>query len=360
MIYIITFIYFISVSYLQVTNRLKNKERILYVAALFLMIFQNGFRWQIGTDWLPYLEHFKSIQLYGIDGSYEMFYNYFAYVVSLFTDSYTVFLLIHATIVYILYFYWIKKFLSANQFVALLVFYASTIGFMGMNRQHISIALCLFSTPFYLRKKYWIFIIINYIAFGFHTTAIIFPFMVLLANRKITVKTFVLLIILSFVMNQFLPLNNIFFWFTNRIGESTAEKSTLYLNIDTKRTLLDLFLNLLRKTLVLVPIFLLRKRIDWNNPFFILALNMYVFGIMMTILFNGSLQFLVGRFTLNYVIFECILWAFIAQYIKNKLYKKAYVFFLLIYAIFVFYRSIILYPELFIPYKSVFTKFQIL
>ena len=74
----------------------------------------------------------------------------------------------------------------------------------------------------------------------------------------------------------------------------------------------------------------------------------------MFILFNNELQFLVGRLTNYYSLFQCVLFAMLVPALRGTLEKYTYTILVLVFAIVSFYRSIALYPELFIPYKSVF------
>lgn len=324
-----------------------------YVPLVFIVIvLQDGLRWEMGTDWKPYLDQYNDFVKYGFSRSFDLLYDWFAYTISRISNNYNVFLIIHAILIYILYFTWIKKLIPEYFYIALFIFYTLMIGYLGMSRQHIAIAICLFSTPYLLTENYKKFIALCIIACFFHSSACLFPILGLFARRKISYKVYLILIVLSFIINNILFLRNIFEIFMNQLGEIYSAKSADYLNWDSQRTLAGFILGLSKKTIILIMIIIVRNKINWSNKTFIFSLNMYMFSILMFIAFDSNLQFLVGRLLIYYSIFECILWGFVAKTMNGTYNKTFFCLLLIIYGIITFYRSIAVYPELFIPYHT--------
>ena len=67
--------------------------RYTFLFILLLLIFLDGFRWNIGTDWRSYYDYFSS---HSIDSYYEIGYSLFSFFISSLTDNYTIFILIIA------------------------------------------------------------------------------------------------------------------------------------------------------------------------------------------------------------------------------------------------------------------------
>ena len=114
-------------------------EKYKYVFAFTcfaLLVFQDGFRWETGTDWDPYHNFFEdlTISIQPEDSDFDIGYVIFTYIIRSISDNYTIFLTVFSVIFYSGFFYLIFK-CSDAPFTSLLVFYMSTVYYMGMNRQ---------------------------------------------------------------------------------------------------------------------------------------------------------------------------------------------------------------------------------
>jgi hypothetical protein len=128
----------------------------MYIIAYILLVFQVGLRWETGTDWYSYLNHFESINDIAstspLENGFEFGYNLSIWFVKLISSEYTIFLLFHAILFYIILFYSFSRY-TPYFFVSLLLFYTVTMGVMGSNRQLIAIVICLFSLRYVLDKN---------------------------------------------------------------------------------------------------------------------------------------------------------------------------------------------------------------
>mgnify|MGYP002516214729 CR=1 FL=1 len=87
-------------------------EKYKYVFAFIcftLLVFQDGFRWETGTDWDPYHNFFEelTISIQPDDSEFDIGYILFSYIIRIITDNYTVFLTVFAVLFYSAFFYFI-------------------------------------------------------------------------------------------------------------------------------------------------------------------------------------------------------------------------------------------------------------
>lgn len=354
-IYVITFLLFLLLGYFDLYVDLgRYKKNILYGTLFLLLVFQVGFRWETGTDWIPYKDNFDdttSIEMVflGILNGFEIGYGYCVYLVRSRTDDYSFFLIIHAIVFFALVFKANRK-LSPFPIVSLLIFYTLTIGVMGSNRQLIALAICLYSLQFVDAKKPIIFFILVVLASLFHTTAVIFTVFYFL-NRDFKKYQILLAILLAFIIGK-TSLPNLFFsGFGNLLGGTAASKAEVYGEIEVTAGL-SLF-GLIRR-LIYFAIFLYNyDKLSQKFRMYKLLFNGFLFGLIFYFLFSSTLIILVNRGSLYFNVMESFLLA--SQLLLFTPKDRGYVFVMLImYSIYIFFQSISAYEDLFIPYKGIF------
>ncbi|HCE47565.1 MAG TPA: EpsG family protein, partial [Prevotellaceae bacterium] len=115
----------------------KYVSRIFFFSLCWLVL-HDGLRWFIATDWDVYYRFFRYCLLVKGDAVYfEPGYVLLNKIVRTVTDQYTVFLLLHAVIVYSLIGSTIYKY-AAYPLLSLALLYAMMLGYLGMNRQYIA------------------------------------------------------------------------------------------------------------------------------------------------------------------------------------------------------------------------------
>ena len=333
------------------------KRNFLYFFVGLLFVLHDGLRWDMGTDFQPYLNHFKfsDTDPYEFE-NFEILYQKLVKFSKLLVDSYTFFLLLHAAIIYLLYITALKKYTNYT-FLALSFLYVSMIGLLGSNRQLIALALCFFSLRFIVEKKWWVFFGLMVLAFGFHKTSIVF-LVILFLDRKINNKVLVGSLVVCVLLSMSSSVMGVFEVVTQKLLPSLFEdkaEAYLYNNDEFNNTVVGTIFGLIRKGL---PIFLLIyiKEKGFENKYFNIIFNISVLAFLAYVLFNNNLQFLVGRLTSYFSVFECVVysWFFMMLY-KSKV-KFAAILLYTVFCIVIFFRSIAIYPEIFIPYKSVFNQ----
>ena len=99
-IYYFTILLFSFLSLFEWLNKDKNIEkplRIIHCLVFVVLVVEIGLRWETGTDWSAYLDHFMSFARPKEDGfTFEWGYDNFVRIIYSLTGSYSFFLFYHA------------------------------------------------------------------------------------------------------------------------------------------------------------------------------------------------------------------------------------------------------------------------
>ncbi|MFV8327794.1 EpsG family protein [Flavobacterium sp. ZS1P14] len=358
-VYIITLLVFFLFSFFEIRCELTEKQkRILRIILFVILVFQVGFRWKTGTDWPPYLNHFNntfelSDTLISILSGFEPGYAFFVLLVKKMSDDYTVFLVIHTLIYYFLVFHAFKK-LSPFYFTSLMIFYVTTLGVMGSNRQLIALAICLYSLKYIIDKNAFKFFLLIGIAFLFHSTALIFCVFFFL-NKDIRKIWIIGVLFLSFILGKTNLPFFIFSFVGNSIGGASANKADFYTE-GAKDFLaenpLGIF-GLIKRLFFLVLFSLNYNFLTAKLKYYKLIFNGYYFGLIFYFLFSSTLLILVNRGSLYFNVMECFLLASQFLIIKTRLERSYILVLLLVVCVFLLFQSISVYSDLFVPYKGI-------
>jgi len=361
--YIIVIIVLSILAFFEIFNReITDKYKLLFAfICISLLIFQDGFRWETGTDWTIYKNYFERLTLdyewnTGDSEEFDLGYVFFCYIIRLFTDNYTFFLVLYAVVFYSVFFYFIFK-LSDSPFVSLLLFYMVTVYYMGMNRQFMAMEFYVIGLIFLTKGNKKGFLLCLFVGFFFHKT-IILGLLSLFVNKKIpnyiliTVLCIVSLIALSGIINR-LPLE-IFSIF----GEQSSDKMEMYTNqTEVSASLLNSILALCRKLIWIVPLMVFENRLNKSNAYY-LFFNLYFIGALFYILFNGTiLQVFVARALIYFNLMEIFLVPYVLSLLKQNYGKLLVMFLIVAYVFFNVYKGFSGLGEnndYFVPYKGLF------
>lgn len=356
-VYIFIFTLFFLFSFLEVRTSIElSQKKILYIILYSFIVLLVGFRWETGTDWTQYLKNFTnttSIEtvIINILLGYEIGYGLFTFLIRLFTENYSVFLIIHALLYYFLIFKANKQ-LSPFPFLSLLLFYASTMGILGSNRQIIALAICLYSLKFVLEKRSFIFFLLVAIAFLFHTSALLFIVYYFL-NRDIP-KHFILFTLFCAIIigRTNLPVL-LFSDIGSLLGGASAYKVEYYSENEVSETSASL-IGLVRRLLFFMIFFVNYRILSIRFPPYALLFNGFFLGLVVYFLFSTSLIALAGRGSFYFNVMECFLLSSQLLLFNSKRDRAYLLIIFFVYSYLIFFQSIAEYPELFIPYKGVF------
>ena len=358
-IYIFTFAVLFIFSFLELRMNLSvllQKKMSAFVYSL--LVLQVGLRWQTGTDWDSYLLHFEQINnfsdVFFAIIHFEPGYTFFVLVVKSVWNSYTVFLVVHALVYYALIFSAFKK-LSPYLFISLLIFYATSMGVLGSNRQLIALGICLYSLRYVIDKNAIKFFILIACASLIHITAVIFIIYYFL-NKDIKQLWLFAILIVSFVIGKTSLPFLLFDFVGNNIFGMASTKALRYIQI-AEDDLLNNSLSVLGfiKRLLFIGLFIYNyKFLTSKLRYYKLIFNGYLVGLVIYFLFSSSLLILVNRGSLYFATMEVFLLASQFLILKNKYNKVIFLIVLFIIVLYLFFQSIAGYADLFIPYKGIF------
>jgi len=358
-IYIITLFILFFFSFLDVRYKLTSEQRKWLVFISYtVIVLQVGLRWETGTDWNSYLDHFRStskfIEISPFRNGMELGYNIFVWAIRILTAKYSIFLILHSVIFYLLIFKSFQRY-TPYIFLTLLLFYSITLGLWGSNRQLIALAICLYSLRYIVEEKPVIFFALIFLATMFHISAILFTVYFFL-NRNLKPALFVSVLIISFVLGRTTIPNKIFFGIADIVGGSAATKALFYIN-NANEYMSEHSLSIigLVKRIAFLTVFYVNgKKLIPQLPFYRLLLNGYFLGIILYFLFSNSLLIMVSRGSLYFTAIEPLLLSSQLLLFNKKENKIVLLFLLFIFSFFFMYQSIGTYSDLFNPYKGLF------
>lgn len=355
--YIFSFILLSFFAFGDIFLKRKKYHSGFIIIIILWLIFHDGFRWGIGTDWSNYFTYFSNCLEVSAD-DFEVGYKLLNRTIRKITENYTVFLVAHAILVYLLISRSIVKY-SVNPLFSFLFFYCIMLTYLGMNRQYLAFSICVFSYKFILERKFISFALCIVTAFFFHTSALMFVFGYFL---HIKIKTRYLIIILLTVvvvsvlglMNR-LPLNLFFL-----LDSGIADKLTFYAESDFLTTNpIFTILALVKRSIWIILALLFDKSIKNKNENYYFFFNLYFIGTIIYILFNNTiLQIVVSRGVLYFNIAEIFLIPYILSIFKDGITKGIVFFLLLFYGLLTMQKGMNFYKDdlgvdIYRPYNSV-------
>jgi hypothetical protein len=358
-IYIFSILLLFTLSCLELNVAISpaTKKALTLLVYVFLVL-QVGLRWEIGTDWQSYLDHFESVDTFSSAAptlmSPEYGYNIAVWLFKLVTSSYSSFLVMHAAVYYYLIFNSIKRY-TGILFLPLMLFYCVTMGVTGSNRELIAAAIGLYSLRYICDGKRIYFFLFVALACMFHLSALIlllFP----LFNRKIRPALLLLLLVCSIAIGASPLPQFVFSTFGNMIGGFALLKANYYLR-GSQDSLLDSGLSAfgLVKRLVLLTLFYYNRRaLSEKLRYYNVMLNAYIAGVVIYFIFANSLLILVSRGDLYFNVLEPLLLASQVYLLTRRSSKLVMASALCVLSFIFFFQSIALYPDIFIPYNWVF------
>jgi hypothetical protein len=368
-IYIVLFSILFLIAFLEPTIEIHRAKKIFAYITMLIMSLFIGLRWQTGTDWIPYKNLFDTLQLnwsflinvYHFDIGYVLLNA----IIRVFTENYTVFLIINSFItIYVLYRLIIK--LSPYPNLSLFMFYSAYMlaQFMGSNRRMMAMVFLLWGFYYFYKnnKKWFLFFVI--LAFLFHRSAIIGLILFYIPKKQIKIYQIVCILIFCFLLGVFrIPF---------RLMETSAiiiskivnhpildtiiyysKTNEQHLTSSTGSIIIQTILAVAKKGLFLAFYFFIlycnRFKIDKLTGY---MLNIYVIG------FAGYLMF-IGVFfqvlTAYFMLMEIILLARMYKYISNNN-KIFFINFMGVYGFVQMISALYVYPHLYLPYISRFSS----
>jgi hypothetical protein len=362
-VYILTIVLLLYLYYVEVNVTMSSAlKRTLLILAYAVLVLQIGLRWEIGTDWDAYFEHFEAVSDFSSAApsltSPEYGYNVCVWLTKLLVPNYSVFLVLHAVIYYLLIFNSIQRY-TGMLYLPLMVFYAETMGVMGSNRQLIAVAIGLFALRYIESGQRTRFLLLVGLAFMFHSSALLLLlFLFLRASFR---SSTIFLALAGAIVFGLSPLPEMLFSEAgNLLGGALVAKAAYYLAAgqtsigESGLTVIGLV-----KRIVFLALFLhnrayLSSRLRYYNLMF----NGYVVGLVFYFACARSLLIVVNRGSLYFDILEPILLTSHVMLLTRKANRMALATALCVASVVFFFQSIAPYPSEFIPYRDVLTALR--
>lgn len=351
-------------SLIEIFNKdIVEKRKIYFLLLAFsLLVFHDGFRWQTGCDWDAYSSYFenffKEIQVRGDVASFEPLYNLFMMSIRIFTDNYSVYLIIHALIFYVMVFWGVFK-LSPTPFTSLMLLYMIIVPYMGTNRQLLVLGLYFIALYFLQDRKWLVFVIIILTGFYVHHSALL-CLVALLCCKKIKLMYLAiafgvaLLISFSGIINLLSPL-----LLPLVSDDQFYNKMDVYNNLRTYEvSSIVSMLSLARKMIWLLILICFDQRIKNKDTFYNISFNMYFIGILFYVLFNGTVwQQLIARGMMYFSVMEIFIIPYVLALLRPNYGKLCVVLLLPLYCWLNITKGFSNYgkeTDYFQPYKGLF------
>jgi len=181
----------------------------IFVCAVIMILFY-AFRGTSGTDSGNYitLYNYSSIVKYNITTRDFLFWfvNWIDY--HIFNGNVVLHNIVLGCITYIPVLYVYSKYTEKFNLSILLYIIILYCTAFNIQRQYCAISICLLSYVFFVKKQYRKFILCIAVAYGFHSTSIIFLLVILFADLKTTSKPF----LIGVIVMIFLSLNLKYIW----------------------------------------------------------------------------------------------------------------------------------------------------
>ncbi len=336
------------------------QKTLVLIFCLMMWWFLESFRWESGTDFYNYYNNFDGLRLNHISTDrFELGYN----LLVLFCRDYLkctfyVFNALYYFFIFLLYFFSIRKAVQ-NSMLFLFILFCFAIGLMGSTRQLMAVSIMFFASVYFLEKKKVWFIACILLASLFHRTIIVCLIFVAF-NHNIKYKYWLCLVACAFII-QISGLNA---FITEKIisllPQSYSERFVAYLSL-SEPDRIDLptyFLGILRRGLPIFLLFVNKNKLKGLVDDVVLryVLNIMFFSLFAYIILSFNFTFIISRISIYFNIFEALFYVWLMTiYTKEKkyLYIAGLVSFFLVLCV----KYIMNYPQLFLPYKTIFFTF---
>lgn len=352
----------VILSFLDLITIQPRIKKLLIIIVAFVLILLSGIRWETGTDWSSYLAFFSNNNSVSefIFGEFELGYGLLNYVAKIITDSYSLLLLMIASIVILIKTQFILSY-SPYPFTSFLVNFSSSIGEMFIVRQYIAVALTMLSIKYIIRKDVIKYLACLLLAASFHSSAFVFlpAYMIFSATGgRCKLAGFILVSMLIGKMNIFPSLLQPILSLIGSENVLAVQKLSTYLEKDAINENLDndvmVVLGYIRRIIFLPLLIMYVNKLQIKVPYYKGLLNLVVFGHCIYFLFIDTVSVIAIRSSAYYIVYEIILIPCFLVLLKRPPYKILLWMTLILYCLLKYSYSLSGYYDLYVPYITVF------
>jgi hypothetical protein len=315
----------------------------------FILILLSGSRWERGTDWQAYYEHFHELENPNFVNVMEPGFTLLTHLGHLLGLNYTLFLLLISSIIYIQVFNFIQKF-SPFKNLSVLTLWCLGLGIFFFVRQTLALSFLLTAIIFLINGKQVKFFAFLIVASSFHYSAVIF-LLVYALKSSFSFKGFLTSVFIVGIVGLVVFLQNEAY--TNKFLIYTDSEYISLISEQLGSSLMTRLFSVLNRLAILLILFRYLYGISSVYDFFI---RIYLMGSVLFCISELSIP-VIGRLVMYFDVFLIILIPALFAQIKRVDTKVIFWILLLIYLISRFYRSLTgPYVDLYIPYNSFLTK----
>lgn len=360
--YVLVFTTLLLLVIIEQSNKRNELKTISVVIAFLLLVMQDGLRWETGTDWNPYYRFFLNPNKDNY--LFEIGFIEFAKLSYTISKEYTLFLFLQSLIVNSLILSTLYKF-SNYPILSIFIYYCLYTPSMGMSRQFLAIAICIYSIRYLQPLKVLRFISLIIIASLFHKSALIFTLLIFI-RREYKIKIYITASIIAIVISlsgviRLIPSELILLLEGGEEGHLTHYFESGYGQNST--SLFNIIVSILRRSIFIGLGIWKYNYIKNKIRNFHIFFNIYFISYVIYIIFSGSpLQIFVSRLNLYFYFSEALIIPYLLICFKNYS-KIIYLLVAIIYCGIFLIKSFNTYnrpgyDNIFIPYKGIFINHE--
>lgn len=334
--------------------KIKNPSILSIFTFIMIVCFQ-GFRWRTGTDWIAYQECFEMSNT--AQASYVEFgYYFFNRIIRFFSDSYTVFLLIECTAIAICQWIFAKQFFVKNIPAVLLYFFTGSIFPV---RFTLATAIFLLSYKYICERNFVKFFIVYAIGASIHQIIALTLPLYFFGAKEYRAKSLFLIyavccgigLMTDIVFKNLTDALSLVFAYLPTFSQ---EKALAYMQeVDESNPILAALASYINGGLFICLFLFLRKKFIFDKSYNVL-LNIYVLGLSFSRIFLSTIPYL-ARVNL------CCAGGFILMLLlalqkTRPSYRWTFTSIFFLYLLISYIGKINDYPDLYIPYYSIFSS----
>lgn len=345
-------------SYIELlSSKRRNNRIVLYLLSLLLFLF-SFLRWEVGTDWDTYYSLYQALDW----GGFWVIEPIFASVIVFAKSIYPSFTFALFLLACILFYFQTKslKFLSVYPVISLFVIVGMQFGNVFFVRQSIAQAIAMFSIYYIIKKDLFKFCLCILVAFGFHTSALIFLPSYWIFNIKWSIRKILIFTISSVFFSGIVSylLSSI----GNILGEAIAYRLDFYMNEgyedqNNYSPMVNLAKSLANKGLFyFLYIYYHSKRRNCENMYlFDNYFMLFAFGTILFFLVN-PIHSVFGRMCRYYDAAQIFLIPYFFVFCKSKQSRSILFVMLFLFLYMKLYLYVNSYDNLFIPFKTIWSS----
>lgn len=297
--YLFIFLLLLFFAFLEISNISVRKLKILRIVIAFVFVFVAGLRYETGVDWLAYQSYFDEIipldEAFNFNSFGNIFltldvgYSLLNSIIKMFGGNIQIVFFIVSLISTLLL---IKnlKYYSNHVLTSLLIYYPFFFFVFDMSglRQGLAIQIVLFSIKYITERKFYKFLFYILLATSIHWTAIILLPLYIFANKRISLRYTIFILLVSVVVFTF-KIKWMGAILGDLVGQLNAftmlsDKVTAYTTneVFSQERGWDMFsvYNFVRITLILFILHIFKDKISDSIPSFTIFYNFILFELI--------------------------------------------------------------------------------